>query len=459
LTAIFRMMRTLRAEHTSRLRTTIREMLTTAREYIVFDSMSFRVCAALLGLAAGYTLLAVRSGRFALRILSAVHRAGYLVAADRAIEHLFRTSFAGSRFGAPLVQACRAETLKRDTEASTAKFIDNPRALLGPLAMVLRSPNSRHKGVLLLQYNYVFPLFARLFDLDRILTRYHLVLEPSWSGYCTSEVLCYARLASPVFVEAFEPRDRRFVEALDVGFLSVPTSTNWWVDHRVFRPLPCVAKDVDVVMVAGWGSYKRHASFFRALRRLRALHRDIRVVLVGYRLGFTKDDILGLADRFDVADAIQCFENLSQEEVNVQFNRARVNVLWSRKEGVNRAIVEGMFADVPCVVREGFNYGHPYEYINQLTGSFSTEADLPATILRMLERADTFRAREWVMAHMSCQQSTKVLSQAIDAASGEGDELAVKVNGLYGMHYWEASDQNRFTDDYSFLWDVRRAAS
>ena len=188
--------------------------------------------------------------------------------------------------------------------------------------------------------------------------RYHIVLEPSWSGSVPLTVLCYAGLTDTLFVQAFEPRDRLFVQELGVGFVPVPTSTNWWVDHRISAASQCT-QNVDLIMVAAWGSYKRHGMFFRGLRAVRAMRPSLRVVLVGYSLGLTRRDITTLAGSFGVADIIECHEDLTQDDVNVLLNRAKVNVLWSRKEGVNRAIVEGMFANLPCIIRQGFNYGHP----------------------------------------------------------------------------------------------------
>jgi glycosyltransferase involved in cell wall biosynthesis len=423
-------------------------LITKTREYVLFDSWLYRKTAAAAGLAAGFLLLLLRRGRPALRVLSAVHRAGYMTPADRAVESALRRAFSGSRAYVPLARAIHAHV--QDTSAAPPRLSANPSSLLGPLAMVLRSPRAGRKGVILLQYNYVFPLFAKAFRLDHIAQQYHIVLEPSWSGYCTGDVLSYAG-AGRVYVQAYEPRDRQFVEALDVGFQVVPTSTNWWVDHRTFVPLPHVRKDVDLIMVAGWGGYKRHSAFFEGLARLRRLHPRVRVVLVGYGLGMSSADIVALAEVYGVADTLELFEHLSQQDVNVQLNRGRVNVIWSRKEGVNRAIVEGMFAGLPCIVREGFNYGHPYAYVNESTGAFAAEHDFPRVALEMIEKADRMRPREWVLENMSCQRATRILQLAIDGEDGEPGDLAVKTNGLYGMHYWNDADATRFAGDYEFL--------
>src|SRR5437879_9782962 len=110
---------------------------------------------------------------------------------------------------------------------------------------------------------------------------------------------------------------------------------------------------------------------------------------------------------------VEIYEWISPEEVNQQLNRAKVNLVWSRKEGVNRAIIEGMFAGVPCILREGFNYGYHYPYINSQTGCFSSERHLPEQLLWMIRNYHQFSPRQWVMANMTCQHATKIISEAI----------------------------------------------
>ena len=142
--------------------------------------------------------------------------------------------------------------------------------------------------------------------------------------------------------------------------------------------------------------------------------------------------------------------------MNALFNRAKVHVLWSRREGFNRAVIEGMFAGVPCVMRRGFNYGHPHAYVNERTGCFASERELPDRLLAMVRDHERFAPRDWVMENMSCQRGTAVLGDAIRARAGAAGEgwthgLAVRVCQLDGMQYWDEEDRQRFEPDYAFL--------
>ncbi len=427
-------------------------------EWLLFDSRMARAT-----IAAGLSIVAFAAwigGRFrrAIDLVMTLDRGGF----PGPLPLVLRRALAADQPDDPawlrrartrVVSRCREQMTGLQPQPQTARFYSQPDGLLGPLVMVLKPATAEEKGVLVLLYSYVLPLFGRLFDLEKVLRRYHLVLEPSWSGYCNADVMCYRGLDDVVFVQAYEPRDRELIDSLKSNLVSVPTSNNWWVDHRMFAPISGVTRDIDVIMVAGWAPYKRHAQFFAALRTLRRRGVRLKVALVGYSLGLSLDDLRRLAAHYGIDDQIEWHEGLSQPDVNVLLNRSKVNVIWSRKEGVNRAIVEGMFAGVPCVVRAGFNYGFKYPYINEATGRFADESELSDCLAWMMDNYRRFDPRPWVMEHMSCQRSTAIVEGVVrrHVQGPWTGPLAVKVNGLHGMHYWNAGDDARFEEDYRFL--------
>jgi uncharacterized membrane protein len=69
-----------------------------------------------------------------------------------------------------------------DFEASQ-NFIVDPYRFLISMAIVLKSPSKAEKGTILIAYNYAFPTFALLFNLDEVIKKYHLVLEPSTARF------------------------------------------------------------------------------------------------------------------------------------------------------------------------------------------------------------------------------------------------------------------------------------
>src|SRR5574341_135593 len=427
------------------------------KEYMTKDSFLFKKISAFVGLVVGLIFLLFGKNLKGFSILSSIHRSDYSYQTNKIIESLIQinTKYRDNKnFSAnSLIYQEYIENLA--PTPATSKFFTDPLRMLGSRLLVLKSPQENEKGVIVIDYSFALPLLAKFFDIRRIAEQYHLVLEPSWSGYCDLDILCYTQYNFPVFVQAFEPRDATFIQHTRSNLIPVPTSTNWWVDHRILKPLPSVKKDVDIIMIASWARFKRHYWFFSALARLRSKGEKPTTVLLGYPTDCTQDDIFMLARYFGVHKQVEMYEWLSPEEVNQQLNRAKVNIVWSRKEGVNRAIIEGMFAGVPCILRAGLNYGYHYPYINSQTGCFSNERHLPKQLLYMIHNYQQFSPREWVMAHMTCQRATEIIGEAIRCKAREigenwTQELVVKVCYLNTMRYWDASDMQRFGADYAF---------
>jgi len=437
-----------------RLKTGMRIASLRLREALTKDTGPLRALAGSLGLVVvwGYQLLG-RSMK-SLRLLCSLHRADLSNVVNRHAEQVIRQALDGheEQVAALLEQHYRHPV----RTASTANFLDMPHLLLGIPTIVLKSPQGTEKGLLLAHYNHIFPLLAGRYDLKRIATRFHIILEPSWRGYCEPDLLCYGRLGFPVFIQTIEPRDAAFLNSIGGPFIQVPTGGNWWVDHRVFHPRPEVEKRFDVVMLAAWGKYKRHHRFFHALGRLRRSGHRLDVLLVGGNATWKRDEILRQARYYGIADQIELQEHLPYERVNDFVNQAKVHVLWSRNEGFPRATIECMFAGLPSIIREGFNYGHRYNYINDQTGAFATESSLPRVLLEMIERAPSMSPRAWAMQHMSCQHATRVMSDTIKAWCADHDEPwtespVVKVTRLNELRYWDERDKARFAADYEFL--------
>ena len=341
----------------------------------------------------------------------------------------------------------------------TFKFLKNPETCLESMAIVLKSPDAASKGLVLLAYSYFFPLFLHIFNVPAIQKDYHICLEPSWSGFFTRDILSFTSLEEPVFVQAIEPRDALFIERGTRNLIPVSIAANYWVDYRSFSPLrgsSTRGKDVDIVMVSSWAKFKRHALVFEALKNIKRAGRELKISLVGYPIDLTKDDIWHEAKSRGIENQIEMFENLSPSEVVTQYQRAKLNLLWSKKEGFNRSIIEGMFCNIPCILREGFNYGHKYHYINRKTGQFVSEGNLETAIIHMVDNFDRFSPREYVENTMTWERAVDILHKKICAVTkrnGENfsGEIVGKINNLNGMSYWNPADSIKFSKDYEHL--------
>jgi glycosyltransferase involved in cell wall biosynthesis len=427
-------------------------------EFLTFDAITFRMTLSVILYVAGRLLHACGQKQRGLKLLFSVHRSASSAWTSLAVERFLHKQLrpSASALEPPLHRTLRQYVDTLAPSPATAVFLKSPEKLIGTRFLVLKSAGPAEKGVLVIDYNFAFPIFLRMFDHQAIMQQYHVVLEPSWSGYCDPDILCFLPRAQPVFVQAIEPRDERFLRQLNSNLVPVPLAANWWVDHRMMKPLGSVTKDVDVIMIASWARFKRHQRFFAALAKLKRRGHHLKSVLIGYPVDSSLNEIRRLAASYGVDDQLEFYEKLLPEEVNYHFNRSRVNVIWSRKEGFNRTIVEGMFADVPFLLRTGFNYGHHHDYVNCHTGYFADEKELPDRLLWMVANLHQFSPREWALANMSCQQATAVLERSIRAIATNAGEtwtrgLAVKVCHLNTMRYWDESERAAFVRDYDFL--------
>jgi len=348
------------------------------------------------------------------------------------------------------------------SQLSMSAWIKNPFKLIGSRIFVVKSRCKNEKGVVVIDYSYVFPLFMLLFDVKKITEKYYIVLEPSWTGFFNLEILSYATLDVPIFIQVSEPRDAIFIDSLKSNLISVPIAANWWVDHRTITPDTSIKKDIDLIMIASWSKFKRHWSFFECLLKLRKQGIMLTVTLVGYPGDINLNEIKNMASEIGVIDQIEFFECLSPENVNKQLNRSKALILWSRKEGFNRAIIEAMLADLPVIIRDNFNYGYKYPYINDKTGVYATESNFGEIVTCLLLNLHNYSPREWIMSHMTCQHATDILQEKISRISeGENEKwtrgITVKTGTLNSQKYWNEEDRKFFNNDYEYIASCMRS--
>lgn len=418
------------------------------KEFMLFDFvLSRHLFSAAVLLSANFFWL-LKAKKKAVDLWLHLHRANYTTYASKVAERRI-----SNLLSAPTSKV--VSSIFQDHIHGVSATNETVRKLLGHRILVVKSPSAKEKGVIFLDYNYVFPLFLKFFDIGEVSRKYRLVLEPSWSGYCDLDILCMTTVPDKVIVQAGEPRDFQLLNKIHSNLLPINTAANWWVDYRIMRPLE-VEKVNDIIMVASWSNFKRHYRFFEAISKAKSLGKELRVALVGYGTELSKDAILKQAAHFNVETQITIFENLTPEEVNIQYNKSKVNILWSRKEGFNRAIIEGMFAGIPCIVREGFNYGYEQPYINSSTGMYATEADLPTKLIEVVSRFEDFAPRDWVLKNMSVPIATQLVNEQLkQIAKQAGEEWTVdivpKTCHLNTMEYWIPENKTTFLNDYRFL--------
>lgn len=282
--------------------------------------------------------------------------------------------------------------------------------------IILRSPkfsddgNCLSKGVLLVTFTTTFPYFLKCEERDRFFRDYVVVIEPSWAGYALPEILAWTCFESPIIVQASEKKDFEFIEALSSNLVPVEFGASDWVDHELFHPVPSVNKEFDSLLVGNSTYVKRIHIFFRAIKSLGDPTYKAAVVLGDW--GEFYERIVDLIDLYGVKRNVTVFKNLSPKELNALYNKSKVNVLLSLKEGSNRVIFEGFFAGIPGIVLSE-NVGVNKSYLTAETGKVVDETALPETLREFKYGVGEFSPSEWARKNISCICTTKKLARVL----------------------------------------------
>ena len=322
-------------------------------------------------------------------------------------------------------------------------------SLLSERCIILKMPKIHRtrieKGVLIVTFTETSRFFFYYVNCRKLLKLFYIVLEPSSSGYCDPDILFWTAFPqSPVIVQATERRDFHFLKSLKKNLIPVPFGASDWCDYRIFRPIANVKKIFDAVYVANFNPVKRVHFLLRKLGKSRI--KDYRLALVLARWGGRESDIYELVNYYRLVQKIQIYVDLSQQEVNEVLNRSKVNMLLSKKEGSNRSIFEGFFANVPAILLSN-NIGVNKSYINEKTGRLVEEKDFVKNLLFFRSNWHKYKPREWAMANISPIATTNKLNRLIQRLAEENGEpwrsdLVPKVNAPE-VNYLYKKDKER----------------
>jgi glycosyltransferase involved in cell wall biosynthesis len=313
-----------------------------------------------------------------------------------------------------------------------------------PSALLLKEPGpDGEKGVLLLGMEMGWTALERAGRSSRLCEDYDLVILSSWSP---PQLHTFARLvglsSDPIFVGISNRADYPTYELLAPTFAPIPLMACDWLNPAEFRPRPRAERDVDILMVASYAAYKRHWLLFEALRGMR---HDIRVVLLGGPWeGRTIEHLQDEIRDFGVRQEIELPGLLPIDQVYEYLGRARVSVIFSRREGACVAVAESFLSDTPVGMMRDAHVGSR-AYINTTTGVLFDRRHLSGQLARFLEAARDFNPRSWAVENISCHRSSARLNEVLrDDAMRRGRPWTRDIAPLFWRYftprYLDASD-------------------
>jgi hypothetical protein len=307
-----------------------------------------------------------------------------------------------------------------------------------PKAVILKPwISEREKGVVFVSFEYQWVRLLQHCDVNEFARRYLLVVSPTWSPpHGLINHVFPAVYPGPIFCLISNRNDLEIFPRLSPKYVMVPLFASSWVNPGLYEPLAFEKKDIDLLMLANFGKYKRHFALFRALRDLPT---STRVVLIGQHNGArTREVLLAEAASYGVAGRFELRESVSDAEVNDSLRRAKVSVILSRREGSCVAVVESMFANTPVGMYEDAAIGSRV-FINENTGRLLKHEQLGAQLARFIAEARQFSPRQWAMDnHLSCFGSTEVLNGVLKTHMlAAGQEWTQDI----AAHHWRPDPQ------------------
>jgi glycosyltransferase involved in cell wall biosynthesis len=363
----------------------------------------------------------------------------------------------GSRPPRTLDENLFVKSFLKSEEAENARGIWRKYSLQERLTLrgnliLLKAPRKNESGVLLLTYTGASQFFLVNFDVGEISKRYAVVLEPSWATFPEPYMGLFSCSGPRTVCEMISDDAAEAVRKSQIPVLPIAIGAQDWVDTEVFKPLPGVQKDFDVVMIATFAPWKRHAVLFRAMQKLRP--RRIRVALVGVTWERTRIEFEQEIRRYGVQDDCTIFQGILPAQVNEVLNRSKVKVLLTKIEGANRALSEAMSANVPVVVYKHI-MGPRRTDVNPMTGVYADDEELPDVLTRAIESYQQFQPRAWYLQNSGYQNSTSTLNEALRLAARARNEnwttdIVGKVNRPEA-EYVSSADRASLTPAWSEL--------
>lgn len=298
------------------------------------------------------------------------------------------------------------------------------------------------KGVIFVSFEEQWARLLWNCNLEELASRYSLVIAPTWSPpHSLINVLFPAVYPGHIFCLISNASDTATFQRLSDRYVVVPLFASSWVNPQLYGTVPFERRDISIIMLANFGEYKRHFLLFRALRRMPS---SVRALLIGQENGNRNAKaILNEAESYGVKHKIELLVNASDQAVVDALERARISVIFSRREGSCVAVVESMFANTPVGIFEDAEIGSRV-YINEATGRFLRYNDLSTQLMDFISTAHKYSPRAFAQKNLSCFHSTTVLNERLKShALSNGQEWTRDI----AVHHWRPDPQLLYSED------------
>ena len=314
--------------------------------------------------------------------------------------------------------------------------------------------NELSKGILIITFTRTFSFFLKNVDIARLQIYFHIVLEPSSSGYFDPDILLWNKKAEfPVFIQSSEITDMASIDSLCGCLVPISIGASDWVDYRIFSPLD-EDRVFDSVYVSSTLRLKRSHRYLKAIHNIKkqGMH-DYKGALICAKWGDNVDEIKSLFKHYNIESNCELLFGLNKTELRKILCQTKLNMLLSKKEGSNRSLFEAMFCDTP-VLALADNVGVNKSYINEFTGILAWDYNLENVLLSMRNKWVHYRPRDWAMNNISPEVTMEKLCRVIAHTANDKkivEDLKQNKNIFYKVNRPEIEYLNYLAfDKYEF---------
>jgi Glycosyl transferases group 1 len=307
-------------------------------------------------------------------------------------------------------------------------------------ACLLKPPLSdNERGVILVSFESQLNELLKLNRFEELQNRYAIAFMPTWQPAYSSELHRLIQRSKKVFfLLPSSKRDADVCKQLSSRCISVPLSAANWVKS----PSESVvqrARNIDLLMLANFGTYKQHWRLFEALRRLPL---STNVVVAGRPLGSrTLKNLIKEARAFGVSDRIKWEENPTDDRVQELLACAKVFCALSHREGAYIAVAEAIAFGANVAMFSNAVIGCK-DFINTNTGQLiDPSEDLAAALNAMIRVSDGQIAARWANKNISSSVSCEVLNKYLSEALTSNNEVWTQpIQAFYSTNFRFVAD-------------------
>jgi glycosyltransferase involved in cell wall biosynthesis len=319
--------------------------------------------------------------------------------------------------------------------------------------MLKKCFGKNERGVILISFEKELLKLLNSNKFSEIEDKFQIIFLPSWQPVYSVPLLFLASMAkNDFFVMPSSFDELESCNNISSFCKPLPFHAASWVNEK-FYPSTFVKKDIDIVIVAVFGKYKRHWKLFEALAEL---PNDLVVYLLGIPYeSRSKESLLKEARAFGVENSIKIVESPSQDAIIDFMSRSKIFCALSHKEGSYIAVVESLMANTPVGMYANAIIGSK-AYINEHTGVlFDPCKRLAPQLKDFIERSSRFSPGQWARANISARKNSIKLNNMLRQYSysqefGWNTDIEMFFCRHFDFHYYSGAEcEEAFRDAYA----------